>query len=73
MGVVLGTPSYLAPEQAAGRRIDHRADIFALGAVLYELLTGEKAFPGESPTAIVYKILNETPVPPRASRWRNGS
>ena len=65
-GAILGTPSYLAPEQAAGRRVDHRADIFAIGAVLYELITCERAFPGESSTSIIYKILNDEPIPPRA-------
>jgi serine/threonine-protein kinase len=65
-GMVLGTPSYLAPEQAAGRRIDHRADVFSLGAIAYEMFTGERAFPGESTTSIIYKVMNDEPIPPRA-------
>lgn len=62
-GTIIGTPSYLSPEQACGRRIDSRSDIFALGAVFYELLTGDRAFPGESATGIIYKVLNEDPIP----------
>lgn len=60
-GTSLGTPSYMAPEQIAGHKIDHRVDIFSLGAIIYELLTFEKAFSGDSFTSVIYKIMNEEP------------
>jgi serine/threonine protein kinase len=62
---VMGTPSYMSPEQVKGRPVDGRTDIFSLGVVLYEMLTGEKPFPGHSITTVIYKIVNEEPVPPR--------
>jgi len=58
---VMGTPYYMAPEQIAGRAVDHRADIFSLGAILYEILTLAKPFPGENMTTVIYRILNEDP------------
>src|SRR5262245_33957732 len=56
-GVVLGTPQYMSPEQATGSRVDTRSDIFAFGAVLYEMVTGEQAFLGNSQVATVAAIL----------------
>jgi serine/threonine protein kinase len=61
---VMGTPSYMSPEQVKGRAVDSRSDIFSLGVLLYEMITGEKPFPGQSITTVIYKIVNEEPVPP---------
>src|SRR5262249_46778571 len=62
---VMGTPSYMSPEQVKGRAVDGRSDIFSLGVMLYEMTTGEKPFPGQNITTVIYKIVNEEPVPPR--------
>ena len=61
-GEILGTVAYMSPQQAVGDEIDFRSDIFSLGAVLYELLTGKLPFTGEQPIAIVYSLLNEEPL-----------
>jgi len=62
---VMGTPSYMSPEQVKGRAVDGRSDIFSLGVMLYEMVTNEKPFPGQNITTVIYKIVNEEPVPPR--------
>ncbi|MBT9566694.1 MAG: serine/threonine protein kinase [Thiobacillus sp.] len=63
-GTVLGSPTYMAPEQVASEPIDGKTDIFALGVVLYEMLTGVTPFKGDNLSAIMFKILHMDPVPP---------
>src|SRR5882762_10320862 len=62
---VMGTPSYMSPEQVKGRAVDGRSDIFSLGVMLYEMVAGEKPFPGQNITTVIYKIVNEEPLPPK--------
>jgi serine/threonine protein kinase len=62
-GVILGTPDYMSPEQAQGRVLDGRSDIFSAGAVFYEFLTGEKPFQGKTLHAVLYQIISEEPEP----------
>ena len=76
-GVVLGSPRYMSPEQVLGKVIDHRSDIFSLGVVLYETLTGVAAFEGDNLNAVMYATCNTNPVPPSTrnpgrGRWHGG-
>jgi serine/threonine-protein kinase len=63
-GVLLGSPQYMSPEQIVGQPIDHRADIFSLGLVLYEMLTGVKPFQGEDIPELTFKVANLPAAPP---------
>lgn len=63
-GMVMGSPKYMSPEQVIGKPVDGRSDIFSLGAVLYEMLTGASPVDGDNISAIMYRILNEMPAPP---------
>ena len=64
-GVALGTAGYLAPEQLSGKPLDLRTDIFSLGVMTYEMVTGTRPFTGPNLSNVIYQILNQAPVPPR--------
>lgn len=64
VGTVLGTPSYMSPEQCIGSVVDARSDLFSVGVMLYELLTGQKPFRGEQSTVIMTNVINTEPEPP---------
>jgi serine/threonine protein kinase len=64
-GTVMGTVPYMAPEQLQGKTVDGRADLYALGAVLYEMATGRRPFPDKQPTQLIAAILTQAPQPPR--------
>jgi len=62
-GVILGTPDYMSPEQAMGKPVDHRSDVFSAGAVFYEFLTGQKPFSGRTLHGVLFQIVSEDPDP----------
>ncbi|GHJ91908.1 serine/threonine protein kinase [Streptomyces sp. NE5-10] len=67
-GMVMGTPQYLSPEQALGKAVDHRSDLYATGCLLYELLSLRPPFTGETPLSVVYQHVQDIPVPPSEVR-----
>jgi serine/threonine-protein kinase len=70
--MLVGTPNYMSPEQARAGELDGRSDLFSMGLILYELVTGEKAYRGATIVAVLYKIVNEAPdvgLLPRGAQW----
>jgi serine/threonine-protein kinase len=69
-GMVMGTPQYLSPEQALGKTVDHRSDLYATGCLLYELLAMRPPFVGETPLSVVYQHVQDDPLPPSQANKR---
>jgi tRNA A-37 threonylcarbamoyl transferase component Bud32 len=71
-GIIFGTPHYMSPEQGHGEPVDERSDLYSLGVMLYEMLTGEKPFTDANPMAIIYKHRHQPmpALPPSAARWQ---
>lgn len=67
-GMIIGTPQYMSPEQVEGLPLDHRSDVYSLGIIMYELLTGETPFQADTPFQLLMKHVKEKPVPPRKFR-----
>lgn len=72
-GVLIGTPSYMSPEQFMGHGVDGRSDLFSLGIILYELLTGERPFPGEAFGTIMHHVLKSAPIAPNELNFSVGA
>ncbi|MGA5817003.1 protein kinase domain-containing protein [Kitasatospora sp. NPDC094028] len=69
-GMVMGTPQYLSPEQALGKPVDHRSDLYAAGCMLYELLALRPPFTGDTPLSVVYQHVQDPPMPPSQANGR---
>jgi serine/threonine-protein kinase len=65
-GMIMGTPGYMAPEQARGEKVDHRVDIYAVGGILYRALTGRRPFESDDPASVIAAVLTEDPPRPRS-------
>jgi serine/threonine protein kinase len=69
-GTVIGTPEYMSPEQAQGKTVDHRSDLYSLGVVMYECLTGKVPFKGDNPLTTIHQVIYDAPQNPTLLNYR---